>query len=122
MTTEAAHSRTARRARPASRAEAQKPDGPSPGPLVHIVVQDLRPSTPPGYPAKAVVGEVVPVRANIFKDGHDVLAAWALLRKSGEVVDACALTHTGNDEWSGRLSPSGIGLHELVVQAWTDRY
>jgi starch synthase (maltosyl-transferring) len=122
MTTEAAHSRTAKRARPASRAEAQKPDGPSPGPLVHIVVQDLRPSTPHGYPAKAVVGEVVPVRANIFKDGHDVLAAWALLRKSGEVVDACALTHTGNDEWSGRLSPSGIGLHELVVQAWTDRY
>jgi starch synthase (maltosyl-transferring) len=68
------------------------------------------------------VGETVPVRANIFKDGHDVLAARALLRKGGEVVDAGALTHTGNDEWSGTVRPVGMGPHELVVQAWTDRY
>ncbi len=74
MTTEAAHSRTGRRARTPSRPEAQKPDLPSPSTLVHIVVQDLRPSTPHGYPAKAVVGQAVPVRVSIFKDGHDVLA------------------------------------------------
>ena len=86
------------------------------------MVQDLRPSTPHGYPAKAVVGEAVPVRVNIFKDGHDVLAARVLLRKGGEVVDACALVHDGNDEWSGTVRPAEVGLHELVVQAWTDRY
>ncbi len=62
------------------------------------------------------------MRVNIFKDGHDVLAARVLLRKDGEVVDACALVHTGNDEWSGTVRPAEMGLHELVVQAWTDRY
>lgn len=122
MTTEAAHTRTGRRARTPSRAEAQRSDLPSPSTLVHIVVQDLRPSTPHGYPAKAVVGEAVPVRVNIFKDGHDVLAARALLRKGGEVVDACALVGTGNDEWSGTVRAVEMGPHELVVQAWTDRY
>ena len=122
MTTEAAHPRTGRRARMPSRTEAQKPQAVSPSTLLHIVVQDLRPSTPHGYPAKAVVGEAVPVRVNIFKDGHDVLAARVLLRKDGEVVDACALVHTGNDEWSGTVRPAEMGLHELVVQAWTDRY
>ena len=41
-----------------------------------IVIDDARPRTPTGrYPAKAVVGESVRVSADIFKDGHDVLAA-----------------------------------------------
>ena len=42
----------------------------------HIVIEDLRPRTPTArYPAKASVGERVTVRANVFKDGHDVIAA-----------------------------------------------
>ena len=90
--------------------------------LAHIVVQDVRPSTPHGYPAKAVVGQPAPVTANIFKDGHDILAARAVLRRDGQVVDACALVSTGNDEWSGAVAPREIGAHELVVEAWTDRY
>jgi starch synthase (maltosyl-transferring) len=68
------------------------------------------------------VGEVVPVRVNIFKDGHDVLAARAVLRQGNEVVDACTLVHTGNDEWWGAVTPAEMGSHELVVHAWTDRY
>ena len=56
--------------------------------LPRIVVQDVRPSTPHGYPAKAVVGQPAPVTANIFKDGHDLLAARAVLRRGGEIVDA----------------------------------
>ena len=90
--------------------------------LTRIVVQDVRPSTPHGYPAKAVVGQPAPVTANIFKDGHDILAARAVLRRDGQVVDACALASTGNDEWSGAVAPREIGAHELVVEAWTDRY
>ena len=88
----------------------------------HIVVQDVRPSTPHGYPAKALVGEAIPVSANIFRDGHDVLAAKAVLRRGGEIVGSCPLTALGNDEWSGTLFASDLGAHELVVQAWTDRY
>ena len=91
-------------------------------PFERIVVQDVRPSTPHGRPAKAVVGELTPVTANIFREGHEVLAARALLRRGNEVVATCALTHIGNDEWAGALTPPGIGAHELVIEAWTDRY
>ena len=69
------------------------------------MVQDVRPSTPHGRPAKAVVGELTPVTANIFREGHDVLAARALLRRGAEVVSACAMTNTGTT--SGR-PPSGL--------------
>ncbi len=92
------------------------------GRLYRLVVQDLRPSTPHGYPAKAVVGEAVPVTASIFRDGHDVVAARAELFVDDEVVSAGRLEHLGNDVWSATLSASRPGLHRLVVTAWTDRY
>jgi starch synthase (maltosyl-transferring) len=91
-------------------------------PLPRIIVQDVRPATPHGYPAKAVVGQPAPVTANIFKDGHDILAARAVLLRDGEIVDSCPLTSTGNDQWSGAVAPKQMGTHELVVEAWTDRY
>ena len=86
------------------------------------MVQDVRPSTPHGRPAKAVVGELTPVTASIFREGHDVLAARAVLRQGGEVVSTCAMTNTGNDEWSATVKPLHTGAHELVIEAWTDRY
>ena len=97
-------------------------NGASPNGLAHIVVQDVRPSTPHGYPAKALVGEAVPVSASVFRDGHDILAARALLRRGSEVVSTCALTAEGNDVWTGTVVAGELGAHELVVEAWTDRY
>ena len=90
--------------------------------LPHLVVQDVRPSTPHGFPAKAIAGEKVPVAASVFRDGHDELAARAVLYKSGEEMAACALSPGADDTWSGDLSPPEPGLYELVIEAWTDRY
>jgi starch synthase (maltosyl-transferring) len=90
-----------------------------------MVIDDIRPATPePGHPAKAVVGEAVPVRAVIFKDGHDVLAARALLWAEGrpEPDLVADLVPTANDEWEGRIVPVRLGRHRIVVQAWTDRH
>ncbi|MGI8492883.1 MAG: maltotransferase domain-containing protein [Acidimicrobiales bacterium] len=90
-----------------------------------IVIDDVRPSTPhPGYPAKAVVGETVPVRAVVFKDGHDVLAARAVLFAEGvpQPDSSVALEHAGNDEWIGHVEPRRLGRHHVVVEAWTDRH
>ncbi|HMK97444.1 MAG TPA: maltotransferase domain-containing protein, partial [Acidimicrobiales bacterium] len=101
---------------------ARQPEPPGAADLPHLVVQDVRPSTPHGYPAKAVVGERVPVTASIFRDGHDVLAARAVLRQGDRLVEASPLTLVGNDEWSGCVVPDGTGMFELVVEAWTDRY
>jgi len=90
--------------------------------LARIVVQDVGPSTPHGFPAKAVVGERVPVTAAIFREGHDVLAARALLLHCGSLVAEASMAHVGDDVWSTSLTPSEVGHHEVVVEAWTDRY
>ncbi len=88
-----------------------------------IVIDDIRPSTPhAGYPAKAVVGEAVPVRAVIFRDGHDVLAAHTELWRDGAEAPTVTVPLAGgqNDEWQATIVPAELGRHYLVVQAWTD--
>ncbi len=93
-----------------------------------IVIEDLRPRTTTGcYPAKAVVGESVPVTVAIYKDGHDILAAQVTLVAddsadlgAAEPV-AMALVDEGRDRWVAVLTPSAMGPHQVIVEAWTDR-
>lgn len=92
--------------------------------LGRVVIDNVRPRTLTGtYPAKAAVGEQVPVRAWIHRDGHDLLAARVWLRSlpvgSWEQV---ALRELGNDEWEGTVVPCVVGPHELAVEAWADHY
>ncbi len=112
------------RRRPSSAASPglERKRGARQAPLERIVIEDVRPSTPHGRPAKAVVGELTPVTANVFKEGHDVLAARVLLRRGDEVVGTSPLTDIGNDAWAGAIRPPAPGAYELVVEAWTDRY
>ncbi|MDQ3643504.1 MAG: DUF3416 domain-containing protein, partial [Actinomycetota bacterium] len=90
--------------------------------LGRIVIDEIRPSTPRGHPAKAAVGEAVRVSADIYKDGHDVLAArvrWS--GPDGEWTTA-PLRELGNDRWEGVIEPTTVGRHRFVVEAWTDAY
>src|SRR5438132_4795440 len=89
-----------------------------------IVIDDVRPRTTTGeYPAKAVIGEQVRVTADIFRDGHDLLGARVRWRPAGDRkwLDA-VMRPVVNDEWEATIEPASLGLHELVVEAWTDRY
>ncbi len=89
----------------------------------HIVIDDVRPRTPSGYPAKAVVGESVRVSADVFKDGHDVLAGQVRWRQAASDKWLVApLVDLGNDRWEAVIEPTTLGRHELVIEAWTDRW
>ena len=90
--------------------------------LGRIVIDAVRPSTPSGYPAKAVVGERVPVTADIFRDGHDILAARVLWWPGDDVNAAkyAPLKLDVNDVWHGVLQPDRTGRHSFIVEAWTD--
>ena len=93
--------------------------------LPPIIVDDVRPRTPSGAPAKAVVDEVVPVAADIVRDGHDLLAArvrWRLLGESSWASEPLTLVNAGLDHWEGTLTPSAVGRHEFQIEAWTDRF
>ena len=91
-----------------------------------IVIDELRPRTPEGFPAKAVVGEAVRISADIFKDGHDVLAGqvrWRPVVENGKGKWQTAPLHdAGNDRWEAVVEPTTLGRHEYVIEAWTDRY
>jgi starch synthase (maltosyl-transferring) len=92
--------------------------------LPRIVIDEVRPRTPTGaYPAKVVVGEAVRVSADIFKDGHDILAARVRWHPCDKPQwDEEPLHHVENDRWEAVIEPTTLGAHELVIEAWTDGY
>ncbi len=94
--------------------------------LGRIVIDAVRPSTPAGYPAKAVVGERATVAADIFRDGHDLLAArvkWRLVGEKGERSwQSAPLSLVVNDRWEGVLTADRVGAYQFVIEAWTDRF
>ena len=85
--------------------------------LGRIVIDDVHPRTPGGFPAKVAAGEVVPVSADVFKDGHDILAARV---RVGD--ETWLLEPTGNDRWETEIAVDGNGACELFVEAWVDRF
>jgi starch synthase (maltosyl-transferring) len=89
-----------------------------------IVIDDPRPRTPnPEHPAKAVIGAAVRVSADIFRDGHSVLAARVRWRPIAETKWLEAqMAPVGNDRWVAELEPTALGLHTFVIEAWTDLF
>ncbi len=86
-----------------------------------IVIDDVQPRTPTGLPAKAVVGHRLRVRADIFRDGHAVLAARVSLRPAGSKKwQTAPMREVVNDLWVGDVEPSELGLHEFAIEGWTD--
>ncbi len=88
-----------------------------------IVIAGIRPATPNGYTAKAVVGRPVTISADVFRDGHDILAARVRWRSvgNGRKWQAAVMAPIGNDRFEANVIASALGAHEFVVEGWTDR-
>jgi starch synthase (maltosyl-transferring) len=86
------------------------------------VIENIEPLIDGGrYPIKRVVGEDVVVEADVFRDGHDVVAAALKWRIAGEGSwHETAMTHLGNDRWRGVCSLYEMAIYEYTVEAWTD--
>ncbi|MDO5661687.1 MAG: alpha-1,4-glucan--maltose-1-phosphate maltosyltransferase [Brachybacterium sp.] len=77
------------------------------------------------YPASAVVGEAIAVRANAFREGHDAMGVQAvLLDPEGNEHARSALdcTNPGLDLWEGRLRPDAEGHWSFRVEAFDAPY
>src|SRR5246127_3321271 len=88
------------------------------------VIENLRPLIDGGrYPIKRVVGDDLAVEADVFKDGHDVVAARLRWRRGGEPRwHETAMSFVDNDLWRGVCSLYEIGVYEYTVEAWTDTF
>ncbi|WP_202411016.1 alpha-1,4-glucan--maltose-1-phosphate maltosyltransferase [Brevibacterium rongguiense] len=77
------------------------------------------------FPAKAIAGELVPVAATVFKEGHDIVAANAVLYDGAgaEVHRSLLFNRPENvDRFSGFVIPRAQGPHTIVIEGWVDEF
>nr|WP_041294869.1 maltotransferase domain-containing protein [Isoptericola variabilis] len=95
-------------------------------PIGRIPVLELSPVVEGGrWPAKAAVGEVVPIEATVFREGHDAVNATAVLfSPDGRVHSWSPMTDVapGLDRFRGFLQPDAEGDWTFRVEAWSDPY
>jgi len=89
-----------------------------------VAVTDLRPTVSCGrYPARAVSGEVVPVSATVFREGHDAVACNVVVKRpdgARGLFLRMVPGAPGTDRWHGDLSIDAEGSWSFVVEAWGD--
>ena len=89
-----------------------------------VVIENLQPLLDGGdYPIKRIIGEDLAAEADIFKDGHDVVAAvlkWRVLGK--RAWRETLMNFVDNDRWRGVCTLYDEAIHEYTVEAWTDTF
>ncbi len=89
-----------------------------------VIIEDVYPQLDCGrYPVKREVGDTLEIWADIFKDGHDKLAATAKYRTSGssEWLEA-PMRHFNNDRWTGTFPLETNARYEYTIEAWHDEF
>lgn len=87
-----------------------------------VVIENLDPHIG-RYPIKRIVGQELAVAADIFKDGHDQLAAVLKWRKKGKTEwFESPMRPTTNDRWEGLCHFSENAPCELTIEAWQDDF
>src|SRR5438874_12291334 len=88
------------------------------------VIENLQPLIDGGrYPVKRVTGEDLIVDADIFKEGHDVVAAALKWRMAGEPRwHETPMKLIVNDRWRGACTFFENAIYEYTVEAWTDTF
>lgn len=87
-----------------------------------VVIENFYPCIEGGrHPVKRVVGEPLEVWCDIFKDGHDVMAAVLKWRLAGtRRWFESTMQHQDNDRWHGACAFESPGRWEYVVEAWAE--
>jgi len=115
-----------------------------------VIVERVWPEIDGGrFPIKRTIGERVTVSADIFADGHDLLAGVVKYRYRGPEGSApqqsrqgrggsldrsspdppsanqwqeTPLTPLDNDRWEGSFTVTELGAYEYTLDAWIDRF
>ena len=89
-----------------------------------IAIEAVAPSIDNGrFFARAVAGKRCPIEADVFCDGHDVIAAAVQVRKEGgNGWHEHLLRHIDNDRWRVHLTFAESGPYEFRIAAWRDLF
>ena len=89
-----------------------------------IPIEDVSPTVSCGrHPARAVVGERIPISATVFREGHDAVAAnivWT--GPDGRRHPFTRMVEGDGQRWHALVTPDAPGRWTYVVEAWGDPY
>ncbi|HUG54912.1 MAG TPA: maltotransferase domain-containing protein [Vicinamibacteria bacterium] len=89
-----------------------------------VVVENVQPEIDAGRHAiKRTVGETVDVTADVYVDGHDVLAAVLRFRPEKDARwRETPMEPLGNDRWRGAFDVTTLEPYRYTVEAWVDAF
>src|SRR5262245_26499506 len=89
-------------------------------------IEDVSPSIECGrYPAKAVVGEQVPISATSYREGHAALGCnvvWDGPDGTTRPFTRMQPGAAGTDTWHATIQPDAVGRWTFAVEAFSDPY
>ncbi|MDQ3392462.1 MAG: alpha-1,4-glucan--maltose-1-phosphate maltosyltransferase [Actinomycetota bacterium] len=86
-----------------------------------VVVEAVAPLVDGGaFPAKATIGELVMVTADVFADGHDQAAAALRFRHRQTAWQEVPMAAQGNDRFAAPFVPDVLGRWQYQVVGWLD--
>src|SRR4051812_29933773 len=110
--------RTTSRAASTARASmGAKPGESAPASFRSVVIESVTPELDGGrYPVKREVGDSLVVEADVFKEGHDIIAARVVYRAPGESAwQTVPLTFFDNDRWRGSFELTELGWYTYSI-------
>src|SRR5216117_2451491 len=89
-----------------------------------VAIENVRPEIDCGrFPIKRSVGETVVVEADVFADGHDLVASALQYRRPGETTwTEVRKEPLVNDRYRGECPKVDIGRVEYTHSDWIDRF
>ncbi|CCF85683.1 alpha-1,4-glucan--maltose-1-phosphate maltosyltransferase [Nitrolancea hollandica] len=89
-----------------------------------VIIEGVRPEIDGGrFAIKRTMGEKVVVEADIFTDGHEVIAAVLLHRREeDEAWTESPMMPLGNDRWRGEFVVAELGGYRYTIQGWIDHF
>ncbi len=92
--------------------------------LPTVVIENVSPAVDGGkLPLKRIVGDELVVTADLFKDGHDVMAAALKWRVRGaKAWQETPMRFLENDRWVGSCRLLKNAMHEFTLEAWQDTW
>jgi starch synthase (maltosyl-transferring) len=89
-----------------------------------FIIADVYPSIDGGqFPIKRIVGDPIEVWADIYRDGHQVIAAAVVWRRDEDHDwHRAPMQHGGDDRWGATFIPDRLGRHVYAIEAWTDDF
>lgn len=87
-----------------------------------IVIENIVPELDGGtFPVKWIAGRPLPVQADIYKEGHDILGAAIKFREKSESRwREAPMATLVNDRWEGSFVPEKNSRYFYCVEAWFD--